>query len=43
VPQRLPRRLFARVTLRAGPAVAPSEATAERLELLVRTLRGDQR
>ena len=43
VPQRLPRRLFARVTLRAGRPVPPSEVTAERLELLVRTLRGGER
>lgn len=43
VPQRLPRRLFARVTLRVGRPVSPSEVTAERLELLVRTLRGEER
>lgn len=43
VPRRLPRRLFARVTLRIGRPVPPSEVTAERLELLVRTLRGEER
>lgn len=43
IPQRLPRRLFARVSLRAGSPVPPSEVTAERLELLVRTLRGNER
>ena len=41
--RRLPRRLRSRVTLRIGQPVPASEATAERLELLVRTLRGDQR
>lgn len=40
---RLPRRLFASVRLRVGRPVPPSDVTAERLELLVRTLRGDER
>jgi 1-acyl-sn-glycerol-3-phosphate acyltransferase len=43
LPRRLPRRLFSRVSLRIGRPVPPSEMTAERLELLVRTLRGDER
>ena len=41
--RKFPGRLFARVPVTIGAPVAPSEATAERLELLVRTLRGDQR
>lgn len=41
--RRLPRRLFARVVLRVGAPVRPAEATAENLELLVRTLRGEGR
>lgn len=43
IPQRLPRRMFARVALRIGRPVPPPEVTAERLELLVRTLRGEER
>ncbi len=39
----LPGRLFARVSVRIGEPVQPAEAFAERLELLVRTLRGDDR
>lgn len=39
----IPGRLFARVTVRFGESVPASEVTAARLELLVRTLRGDQR
>jgi 1-acyl-sn-glycerol-3-phosphate acyltransferase len=41
--RKIPGRLFARVPVRVGKAVRPSEVTAERLELLVRTLRGDER
>jgi 1-acyl-sn-glycerol-3-phosphate acyltransferase len=41
--RKLPGRLFARVSVTFGPPVPPSEVTAERLELLVRTLRGDHR
>ena len=41
--RRLPRRLRSRVTLRVGRPVPASEVTAARLELLVRTLRGDDR
>lgn len=39
----LPGRLFARVSVRTGEPVPHDEASAERLELLVRTLRGDDR
>jgi 1-acyl-sn-glycerol-3-phosphate acyltransferase len=39
----VPGRLFARVPVHVGRPVPPSEATAENLELLVRTLRGDAR
>jgi 1-acyl-sn-glycerol-3-phosphate acyltransferase len=39
----IPGRIFARVPIRIGPAVAPTEVTAAKLELLVRTLRGDER
>jgi 1-acyl-sn-glycerol-3-phosphate acyltransferase len=39
----IPGRLFARVPVCFGPAIPPSEVTAEKLELLVRTLRGDLR
>jgi 1-acyl-sn-glycerol-3-phosphate acyltransferase len=39
----LPGRLFARVPVHIGPPVAPSDASAGTLELLVRTLRGDER
>src|SRR5690606_34243624 len=38
---RLPRRLRARIALVAAPAVAPQDASAERLESIVRALRGD--
>jgi 1-acyl-sn-glycerol-3-phosphate acyltransferase len=41
--RKIPGRLFARVPISFGEAVPPSEVTAERLELLVRTLRGDLR
>jgi len=37
----LPGRLFARVPISFGEPVPPGEASAEKLELLVRTLRGD--
>jgi 1-acyl-sn-glycerol-3-phosphate acyltransferase len=41
--RKFPRRLFARVRVTIGEPVPPSEVTAARLELLVRTLRGNQR
>jgi hypothetical protein len=41
--RRLPGKLFARVDVRIGEAVAPGDATAAGLELLVRTLRGQKR
>lgn len=41
--KRIPGRLFARVPVRIGPEVAPARATAARLELMVRALRGDDR
>jgi hypothetical protein len=37
----IPRRLFARVPVTFGKAIPPGEVTAARLELLVRTLRGN--
>jgi 1-acyl-sn-glycerol-3-phosphate acyltransferase len=40
---KIPGRLFARVPIRVGEPVPPSQVTAARLELLVRTLRGDER
>ena len=39
----LPGRLFARVPVTFGKPVRPAEVTAAKLELLVRTLRGDER
>jgi len=39
----LPHRLFARVPIMVGPAVAATEVTAAKMELLVRTQRGDNR
>ena len=39
----IPGRLFARVTVTFGKPIPPGEVTAEKLELLVRTLRGDER
>lgn len=41
--RRIPGRLFARVNVRVGEAVNPGDVSAARLELLVRTLRGDDR
>jgi hypothetical protein len=41
--RRLPGRLFQRVNLRVGEPVPPREVTAAGLELLTRTLRGDNR
>ena len=41
--RRLPGRLFARVELRVGEPVPAQDASAASLELLVRTLRGDER
>ena len=41
--RKVPGRLFARVRITVGDAVAARDVTAARLELLVRTLRGDDR
>jgi len=41
--RRIPGRLFAKVIVRIGDAIGPHEATASDLELLVRTLRGQNR
>ncbi len=41
--RKIPGRLFARVPVMVGERVAPGDVTAERLELLVRTLRGELR
>jgi 1-acyl-sn-glycerol-3-phosphate acyltransferase len=41
--RKIPGRLFAKVPVTVGPPVPPSEVTAAKLELLVRTLRGDLR
>jgi 1-acyl-sn-glycerol-3-phosphate acyltransferase len=41
--RRMPGRLFRRVHLRIGDPVLPTDVSASRLELLVRTLRGDDR
>ena len=41
--RKIPGRVFARVPVTFGEPVPPSEVTAARLELLVRTLRGDTR
>ncbi len=41
--RRVPGKLFAAVTLRIGAPVPPAAATAAGLEMLVRTLRGDER
>lgn len=41
--QKLPGRLFAKVPVIIGEPVAAADASAENLELLVRTLRGDTR
>lgn len=41
--RRIPGRLFARVDVRIGSPVVPSEVSARGLELLVRTLRGTRR
>ena len=41
--RKIPGRLFARVPVVFGEPVQPQDATAEKLELLVRTLRGDMR
>ena len=40
--RKVPRRLFARVAVTFGKPVPPSEVTAAKLELLVRTMRGDE-
>ena len=39
----IPGRLFQKVTVTVGEPVPPGEVTAAKLELLVRTLRGDER
>ncbi len=41
--RKVPGRLFARVPVSVGTPVQPRDATAAKLELLVRTLRGDER
>ena len=41
--RKFPGKLFAKVPVMVGQSVAPADATAARLELLVRTLRGDLR
>jgi len=41
--RKFPGKLFAKVPVMVGPSVAPADVTAARLELLVRTLRGDMR
>jgi 1-acyl-sn-glycerol-3-phosphate acyltransferase len=41
--RKLPGRLFARVPITVGESVPARDVTAARLELLVRTLRGDRR
>jgi 1-acyl-sn-glycerol-3-phosphate acyltransferase len=41
--RKIPGRLFARVDVRIGQAVSPGDASAANLELLVRTLRGQNR
>jgi 1-acyl-sn-glycerol-3-phosphate acyltransferase len=41
--RKLPGRLFARVPVSIGKPVRAPEVTAAKLELLVRTLRGDER
>ena len=41
--RKIPGRLFARINVRIGEAVDAAEANAENLELLVRTLRGQNR
>jgi len=41
--RKIPGRLFARVPISVGEAVPARDVTAARLELLVRTLRGDDR
>ena len=41
--RKVPGRLFAKVPVIIGEPVSPGDASAARLEMLVRTLRGDQR
>lgn len=43
VVRKVPGRLFARIPIRVGSIVPPGDVTAEGLELLVRTLRGNDR
>jgi 1-acyl-sn-glycerol-3-phosphate acyltransferase len=41
--RKIPGRLWSKVHIRIGEPVAPGDASAAGLELLVRTLRGDER
>ena len=41
--RKIPGRLFARVNVRVGAPVTPANASAGKLEMLVRTLRGERR
>ena len=41
--RKIPGRLFAKINVRIGQAVKPGDASANNLELLVRTLRGQNR
>ncbi len=41
--RKVPGRLFARIPVTIGKPLRPAEVTAAKLELLVRTLRGDER
>lgn len=41
--RKIPGKIFSRIEVRVGEAVQPSEVTAAKLELLVRTLRGAHR
>ena len=41
--RKVPGKLFSRVEVRIGDPVRPDDVTAEKLELLVRTLRGTTR
>ena len=40
--RRIPGRLFAKVPVTIGEMVAPDDVSAEKLETLVRTMRGEQ-
>jgi len=41
--RRVPGRLFARVNIRIGDPIPPQQMTADGLQMLIRTLRGDRR